>query len=66
MDVVEDVVEEVVVEVVVLAATTVKVIGTLEVPDIVAVILAVPAVTAVANPEEEMVAMAGVSVVHVT
>jgi hypothetical protein len=60
------VVEDVVVEVVVAAATTVKLAGTLEVPDKVAVILAVPAVTAVANPEEEIVAMAGVSLVQVT
>ena len=65
MGVVEDVVV-VVVEVVVVAATTVKFAATAVTPDKVAVILAVPAASPVANPLEEMVATPVVSLVQVT
>lgn len=67
VDVVVDVVlVDVVVELVVVAATTVKIAGTLLTPDKVAVILAVPAATPVANPLEEMVAIPVASLDQVT
>jgi hypothetical protein len=61
-----DGVVELVVEAVVVAATTVKLAGTLLTPDKVAVILAVPTATPVADPLEEMLAIPVASLDQVT